>query len=123
MKNNLFLMRLLLRILLNALAVIIVARVVPGISIAGYIPAIFAGLSIAVVNSVLRPILHILMLPFSILTLGFFELVVNGWMFWFVARFVPGFEVAGFWPAFWGAIVFLLVSLITNAFLGSEEGK
>lgn len=121
MKTNFFSMRLLLRILLNALAVIVVAYVVPGISVAGYIPALFAGLSIAVVNSVLRPILHILTLPFSIVTLGFFALVVNGLMFWFAATFVPGFYVAGFWPAFWGAIVFWLVSLVTNAFLGSEK--
>ena len=123
MKINVSLMRLLFRILLNALAVIIVARVVPGIVVTGYVPALFAGLSIAVVNSVLRPILHILTLPFSILTLGFFALVVNGLMFWFAARFVPGFEVAGFWPAFWGASVFWLVSIVTNAFLGSEEGE
>lgn len=114
-------MQLLLRILLNALALIIVARVVPGISVSGYLPAIFAGLAIAVINAVLRPVLHILALPFSILTLGLFALVVNAFLFWLATAFVPGFVVAGFWPAFWGAIVFWLVSLVTGALLSSEK--
>ncbi len=117
-------MHLLLRLLFNMLAVLIVARVVPGISVTGYGPAFFAGLAIAVINTVLRPILQILALPASILTLGFFALVVNALLFWLASTFVPGFTVSGFWPAFWGAIVFWLVSLITNAFLADgAEGR
>ena len=114
-------MNFLLRLLLNALAVLIVAKLVPGISVSGYGPALFAGLAIAVINTVLGPILHILALPFSVLTLGFFALVVNALLFWLAASFVPGFYVAGFWPAFFGAIVFWLVSLVTGVFLGREE--
>ena len=114
-------MNLLLRLLLNTLAVLVVAWLVPGITVNSYTSALFAGLAIAVINSVLRPILHILTLPFSILTLGLFALVVNAALFALAARFVPGFEVAGFWPAFFGSIVFWLVSLVTNAFLGTEE--
>ncbi len=114
-------MNLLLRLLLNALAVLVVAWLVPGITVNSYLAAMFAGLAIAVINSVLRPILQLLALPFSILTFGFFALVVNAALFALAARFVPGFDVAGFWPAFFGSIVFWFVSLITNAFFGTEE--
>ncbi len=110
-------MLFLIRILLNALAVLIVAWLVPGVSIAGYGPALFAGLALAVINAILRPVLQLLALPVSIVTLGFFALIVNGFLFWLASRFVPGFVVAGFWPAFWGAIVFWLVSLVTNRFV------
>ena len=121
MRNNASRMNLFLRLILNALAVLIVARIVPGIYVSGFVPAFFAGLAIVVVNTVLRPILQVLALPFSILTLGFFALVVNAVLFWLAATFVPGVVVTGFWPAFWGAIVFWLVSLVTNAFFRDPE--
>lgn len=114
-------MYLLLRLLLNALAVIIVARVVPGIAVTSYLSAFFAGLAIAIINAVLRPVLQILALPVSILTLGLFSLVINAILFWLASTFVPGFFVNGFWPAFWGSIVFWLVSLFTNAFLSEAK--
>ncbi|MBP7006150.1 phage holin family protein [Patescibacteria group bacterium] len=114
-------MKILLRLLLNMLAVIIVARVVPGIFVSGYMAAFLAGLAIAVVNTVLRPVLQILALPFSIITLGLFSLVVNAVLFWLAASFVPGVYVAGFWAAFWGSIVFSLVSLVTSVFLKGEK--
>ncbi|MBP9747429.1 phage holin family protein [Patescibacteria group bacterium] len=116
-------MNLLLRLLFNTLAVLVVAWLVPGIVVTGYMAALFAGLAIAVINTVLRPILQFLALPFSFLTLGFFALVVNGFLFWLASRFVPGFYVAGFWPAFWGAIVFWAVSVITGSFLSEEEKR
>lgn len=110
-------MRLLLRLILNALAVVIVAWAVPGIIVTSYLSAILAGLVITVINAVLRPILQVLALPVTVLTLGFFALVVNALLFWLASTIVPGFFVTGFWPAFWGAIVFWLVSLLTNALL------
>ncbi len=116
-------MYILLRLLFNTLAVLIVARVVPGVSVTGYGPAFLAGIAIAIINTILRPILQILALPVSILTLGFFSLVVNALLFWLASSFVPGFTVSGFWPAFWGSIVFWLVSLITNAFLADGDAK
>ena len=116
-------MRLLLRLLLNALAIIIVARIVPGIHVDNFLSAFLAGLVIAIINTTLRPIMQVLSLPATVLTLGFFALIVNAVLFWLASALVPGFVVVGFWAAFWGSIVFWILSMFTNAFLASELKK
>jgi len=70
---------------------------------------------------VVRPILILLTLPVTILTLGLFILVINGLLFWLVASFVAGFHVGGFWSAFWGAIAYSLISWAVSALLLGER--
>ena len=79
-------------------------------SLADFTTALAAAVILGLVNAVIRPILVLLTLPATILTLGLFIFVINGLLFWFVASFVKGFSVAGFWSAVLGAIVYALVS-------------
>ncbi|TAM58675.1 phage holin family protein [bacterium] len=103
-------MNLLLRLLLNAVALLVVARVVPGVHLDGPLAALLAALVLGVVNAIIRPVLIVLSCPLEVLTLGLFTLVINAALFLFAGRLVPGFTVAGFWAAFWGAIVMAAVS-------------
>jgi putative membrane protein len=103
-------MRLLLRWIINALALLALPYLFDSIQVAGFYTALITALVLGLVNALIRPILIVLTLPINILTLGLFTLVINGLLFWFVASFVKGFTVAGFWPAFWGALVYSVVS-------------
>jgi putative membrane protein len=89
----------------------------PSVSIASAGAAIVAALVLALVNAVLRPLLVLLTLPVSVLTLGLFIFVINGLLFWAVASLLPGFEVAGFWSGVFGAIIFSLVSWLLSALI------
>jgi putative membrane protein len=108
-------MGLLIRLLVNAVALIVVAYVVPGVHVSGIAGAVVAALILGIVNAVIRPILVILSLPLEILTLGLFTLVINALLFWLVGALHVGLEVSGFWAAFLGAIVMTIVSWILSA--------
>ncbi len=108
-------MSLLLRLVLNALAVILVSYIVPGVQVNGFFTAFITAFVIGLINAVIRPILLVLSLPINILTLGLFTLVINALMFWLASALVPGFQVAGFGAALVGALVFWLISWATNA--------
>lgn len=110
-------MLFLLRVLLNALAVMLVAYLVPGVSVHSFPAAFLAAIVLGLINAVLRPILYFLSLPITLLTLGLFTLFVNAFLFWFASKFVPGFSVSGFGAAFWGALVFWIVSWATNSLI------
>jgi putative membrane protein len=112
-------MDLLIRFILNALAVMAAAYIVPGITVTNFWVALIAALIIGIVNALVRPILLILTLPINIITLGLFTLVINALMFALAAYLVRGFEVANFTAAFLGALVFWIVSWFTNAMLGA----
>lgn len=114
-------MRLLAVWLVNALALIAVAYLMPNISVASFWTALVAALVLGLVNAVVRPVLVLLTLPATILTLGLFIFVLNGLLFWMVGSFIEGFHVAGFWAGFFGAIVFSLVSWLLSALLLREE--
>ena len=101
--------------LLNALALIAVAYLMPSVSVANFWTALVAALILGLVNAVIRPVLILLTLPVSVLTLGIFILVINGLLFWFVGSFIEGFTVAGFWAGFFGAILFSIVSWALSA--------
>ena len=92
-----------------------VAYLVPSISVASFWTALIAALVLGLVNAVIRPVLILLTLPATVLTLGLFILVINGLLFWFVGSFVEGFRVGGFWAAFVGAILFSIVSWLLSA--------
>jgi len=110
-------MRLLLRWFLNAAVLMLLAYYLPGITVSGWYAAIIAALVLGLVNALIRPILILLTLPVNILTLGLFTLVINALMFWFVGTVVKGFAVAGFWPAFWGALIMSAVSWILSGLM------
>ena len=105
-------MRLLLHWVLSALAVWIVAHVVPGISVSGPVAALVAALAIGLINATIGLVLKILTFPLTLLTLGLFWFVINALMLELAAAFVRGFEVRGFVPALIGAVVLSVVSSV-----------
>jgi len=106
-----------LRLLINMGALMLLPMFIRGIEVQSVYAAFFAAIVLALVNSLIRPVLQLLTLPLTILTLGFFCLILNALLFWFVASFIDGFAVAGFWPAFWGALSMSVVAFLTNQFL------
>ena len=110
----------LIRWVINALVLMLLPYFVRGVSISNFYIALIAALVLAFVNAIIRPVIIILTLPVNILTLGLFTLVINGLMFWFVASFVKGFDVFGFWPAFWAALVYSVFSMIINYFVDDK---
>ena len=111
------------RWVVNALAVMLAAYLVPGVSVRDFWSALIAAVVIGLVNAIVRPLAIILTLPINIITLGLFTLVINALMFWLASSIVPGFHVDGFWPAFGGALVFWAVSWLSNAFLKEAKDK
>jgi putative membrane protein len=111
-------MRLLAAWVINAVALLALPYVFPqSIHVDSFITALVAALIIGLVNTLIRPLLVLLTLPVTILTLGLFIFVINGLLFWLVGSIVPGFIVAGFWPAVFGAIVYSLISWILSSLL------
>ena len=110
-------MKLLLVWLINAAALMAVAYLVPGIAVASFIAALVAALVLGLVNAVIRPILILLTLPATLLTLGLFIFVINGLLFWFVGSFVAGFVVSGFWWCMFGAVAYSILSWALSALL------
>ncbi len=108
-------LRLLVVWLINTVALILVAYLLPGVRIDTFTSALVAALVLGLVNTVIRPILVLLTLPVTILTLGLFIFVINGLLFWFVGSFIQGFLVAGFWWGVLGAIVYSLISWLLTA--------
>lgn len=116
-------MRFLLRLLLNGLAIMIAAWFVPGVRLAGLVPTILAGALLGLVNALVRPVLLLLTLPFTLLTLGLFIFIVNAICFALTAALVPGFEISGFFAAFFGALVVTIVSWVLNALLADNSNR
>ena len=107
--------RFLLAWLVNTLALIAVAYLMPSITVSSFGAALIAALVLGLVNAIVRPVLVLLTLPVTILTLGLFIFVLNGLHFWMVASWLEGFHVAGFWSGVFGAILFSLVSWLLSA--------
>lgn len=108
-------MRLLLNWVLSALAVWIVAQVVPGVHVSGWMAALIAAVVIGFINATLGALLKIITFPLTLLTLGLFWFVINALMLELASALVPGFQVRGFGAAFIGAIVLSLVNLLLKA--------
>ena len=92
-------MQLILRWLINAVAILLLAFYLPGITVSGFYAALIAALILGIINALIRPVLIILTLPVNVLTLGLFTLVINALLFWFTATVVKGFEVSSFTAA------------------------
>ncbi len=106
-------MRILLVWILNAVALWLVKSVLAGVHVDDELTAFIAAIVLGLVNAVIKPVLIVLTLPVTVLTLGLFLLVLNGLLFWGVASILPGFNVDGFW---WGVAGAFLYSLLTWAF-------
>ncbi len=116
-------LKFVIRLLLNALALIVIAKVVPGISLGGTVSAIVAVLVLGAVNAVVRPVLILLTLPATILSLGLFLLVVNAATFGLAAWLAPGFAVHGFGAALVGSILYTLAGWATNRFIHDDNPR
>ncbi|HKW80648.1 MAG TPA: phage holin family protein [Casimicrobiaceae bacterium] len=110
-------MRLLLVWLINAAALFALPHLISSIKVDSIATALIAALVLGLVNTLIRPLLVLLTLPVTLLTLGLFIFVINGLLFWLVASFVEGFHVAGFWSAVLGAIVYAIISWALAALL------
>jgi putative membrane protein len=104
-----------LRVLIAALGLSLATEWVSGITVTTATTLILAALLLGVVNAIVRPVVVLLTLPVTLVTLGLFLLVVNAAMLGLVAAFLPGFAIAGFWPAFWAAIIISAVSWLGSA--------
>lgn len=111
------------RWVINTLAVLIASNVVKGIHYDTVAGLLVASLLLGMLNTFLRPVLLLLSLPLLILSLGLFILVINALLLLFVSWLVEPFRVDGFGPAFWGALIISLVSLVANMFTGTGNSK
>lgn len=108
-------MNIFLRWLINAVALMIIAYIVPGVEISGWYSAFIAALVLGLINVFLKPILIILTLPVNILTLGLFTFVINGIVFYFAGSIVRGFDVSGFGAAFLGGLLMTGINILVHS--------
>ena len=108
-------MKLLLIWILNALALLAGGNFVPGLHLASFVDAMIAAFFLGLVNTLIRPLLLLLTLPVTLLTLGLFIFVINGLLFWFVGSVPKGFIVDGFWSGVLGAVLYSIFSWALSA--------
>ncbi len=111
------------RWIISTLAVLVATHIVPGIRYDTVASLFVASLLFGVLVTFLRPMLFLLTLPLVVVSLGLFVLVINAGLLYLVGSLVKDFHVDGFWPAFWGALVISLVSLVLNTLTGSSDGR
>lgn len=104
----------LLHLVLTALALLVVAQVVGGVYVSGFGAALIGALILGLVNAIVRPVMIVLTLPLTILTLGLFLFVVNALMFWLVAAFVPGLQISGFGAALLGSLLLTVLNILID---------
>jgi len=115
-------MRVLLLWVLNAIALLAVTYLLPSIQVSNFGMALLAALGLGLINTLVRPILTILTLPITVLTLGLFYLVLNGLMFWLASALLPGFHVDGFWAALLGAFLYGVIAWALSALIPDPKG-
>ncbi len=98
------------------------AYLIEGITVSGFFSAFFAAAFLGILNAFFRPVLLILTLPLTILTLGLFTFIINAVLLMMVSGVIPGFEVKGFWSAVFGSLLISVISWLLNSFI-SEKGK
>jgi len=107
--------KMILRVVGTAAGLLLIAQYIPGISVSNFTTAIIVALVWGLIGLTLKPVLKLLTLPITILTLGLFSFILNAVLFWLVSVFVPGFSVAGFIPALEGSVILSLISGILHA--------
>ncbi len=108
-------MNLLLIWLINAVALLVLPYMIPAIQIRSFGTALVIAVVLGLINTLVRPLLILLTLPVTVLTLGLFILVINGLLFQLAAAMLKGFEVSSFWAAFFGSILYSLISWALSA--------
>ena len=121
-------MSILIRLIVNAAALWVATQLVPGVTyMGGGLPFFGVALVFGVVNTIIRPVAKLLTFPLIIVTLGIFLFFINGLMLWLTSRLSAalglGFHVAGFWPAFWGAMVVTVVSTLLSLMVGDGDSR
>ncbi len=106
--------RLLLHWIVSAVLILVVAHIVPGFHVSGLGAALIAAIVIGLVNGTLGIVLKVLTLPLTFLTLGIFWIVINALMLLLASKLVPGFQITGFGPAFWGAVMLSILNLLVR---------
>jgi len=114
-------MKLLLRWFINALTLLACTQIIAGFHVSTFYSALVAALILGLLNAIIRPILIVLTLPVTIVTLGLFTFVINGLLVWFMATFVKGVAVSGFIPALMVGILMWAVSTLTSWFFREIE--
>ena len=110
-------MKLLLKWLLSAAALLTVASLYSGVQVRSFSDALIAALVIGLLNAVVRPVLIILTLPVTLVTMGLFLFVINAWMFWWASSLLSGFAVEGFWAAMLGSLIYTVIGVVINSAL------
>ncbi|MCL5674358.1 MAG: phage holin family protein [Candidatus Omnitrophica bacterium] len=105
----------------NTIALVVVVHLLPGVKIYSVTSLFVAAIVLGLFNTFIRPLLILFTLPFTVFSLGFFTLIINGFLFFIAAKLVPGFWVSGFWSAFWAAILFSIFSFFLNRLLLPEN--
>lgn len=114
-------MNLILKILLNAVAVIILAYILPGVSVSGFGTAVLVALVLGILNLLVKPLLVILTLPITILTLGLFLLVVNAIIILIAREMIGGFDVSSIWTAILFSILLSILESILHSLLDKDK--
>jgi putative membrane protein len=114
-------MHFLLRLIINGIVFYLLAMYVPGIHTTSVGAAVLAAFIFGIVNAIVRPIVIVLTLPITVVTLGLFLIIINALMFWLATWIAPGFKVDGFMPALIGGVVMTIVGFITNHLLKKER--
>lgn len=114
-------MNLILKLLLNAVAVFALANILTGISVDGYVTAIIVALVLSILNLLVKPLLVIFTLPVTILTLGLFLLVINGLIILLADKFIDGFSVASIWWAILFSILLSILQSLLQSFLKTDK--
>ncbi|MBC7204274.1 MAG: phage holin family protein [Pusillimonas sp.] len=112
-------MELLLIWVLNAVALLIVAYILPGIVVASFWSALIAALVLGLLNTLVKPLLVLLTLPITVVTLGLFLLVLNALVFWFAGSILRGFQVNGFWWAMLGALIYSIIASFLSGLIST----
>jgi putative membrane protein len=116
-------MRFLIRVLINAAAIVVAAHVIRGIEVADLTSALVAGLVLGLINAVIRPVLLVLTFPLTLLTLGLFIFILNAFCLWLTAALVRGFTIHGFWAGLLGALFISIISWLLTAFVGGRAHR
>ncbi len=116
----------LIKWLINTIAIMLAIKLVPGIGYRGeWWGILLVGVIFGLINTFIRPVITLLTLPFLIVSLGLFTFVINAMMLsvtsWISGEFSLGFHVDGFWPAFWGALIISIVSLVLSCLIPSDD--
>jgi putative membrane protein len=102
-------------LILTALALLLVAKVVSGVQVEGFGPALLGALVLGIVNAIVRPVMVFLTFPLTLVTLGLFLFVVNALMLWLMAALVPGVRIQGFLPALLGSLLLTVLNIVIAA--------